>query len=286
MKGIILAGGTGSRLWPITQVISKQLLPLYDKPLIYYPLTTLMRLGIREILIITTPRDSATFKLLLGDGSQFGVSIQFEIQSKPEGLAHAFIIGEHFLQNQSCTLILGDNFFHWDDSRPLKIADISFEGGLIYGYKVSNPNLYGVVEVDSTGKPVSVEEKPTSAKSNIAITGLYTFDAKVSDIAKEMKPSQRGELEITSVIDCYLQNSQLELEILPEGTVWLDTGTPDSLLDAASYVQIIERRTGKKISCPEEVALRCGWIDESDILELLRKYGSNLYSEYLKRLLA
>jgi glucose-1-phosphate thymidylyltransferase len=286
VRGIILAGGSGTRLWPITKVTSKQLLPLYDKPLIYYPISTLMSLGIREILIITTPHDSELFKTLLGDGSQFGISLEYEIQEKPDGLAQAFIIGEKFIAGNSSTLILGDNFFHWDDSKEALYSNQSIEGAKIYGYKVADPTQYGVIEIDEAGKPLSIEEKPTNPKSNIAVTGLYTFDEKVSEIAKNVKPSKRGELEITSVIDAYLQAENLKLEMLPKGTAWLDTGTPELMLNAASYVHIIESRTGQKISCPEEIGLKNGWLTESLIHENLIQYKNNSYAMYIKSLLS
>ena len=286
MRGIILAGGSGTRLWPITKVTSKQLLPLYDKPLIYYPISTLMSLGIREILIITTPQDSELFKTLLDDGSQFGISLEYEIQEKPDGLAQAFIIGEKFIAGNSSTLILGDNFFHWDDSKEALYSNQSIEGAKIYGYKVADPTQYGVIEIDEAGKPLSIEEKPTNPKSNIAVTGLYTFDEKVSEIAKNVKPSKRGELEITSVIDAYLQAENLKLEMLPKGTAWLDTGTPELMLNAASYVHIIESRTGQKISCPEEIGLKNGWLTESLIHENLIQYKNNSYAMYIKSLLS
>jgi glucose-1-phosphate thymidylyltransferase len=286
MRGIILAGGSGTRLWPITKVTSKQLLPLYDKPLIYYPISTLMILGIKEILIITTPHDSELFKSLLGDGSQFGISIEYAIQSKPEGLAQAFIIGEKFIEGHSSTLILGDNFFHWDDSKEALSSERSLEGAKIYGYKVADPSQYGVIEVDSSGKPLSIEEKPSQPKSNIAVTGLYTFDNNVASIAKNVQPSKRGELEITSVIDSYLQTGKLVLEMLPKGTAWLDTGTPELMLNAASYVHIIESRTGQKISCPEEIALKNGWLTGAEIEKSMNKYKNNSYAQYVMSLLA
>ena len=286
MRGIILAGGSGTRLWPITKVTSKQLLPLYDKPLIYYPISTLMSLGIREILIITTPHDSELFKTLLGDGSQFGISLEYEVQEKPDGLAQAFIIGEMFIAGHSSTLILGDNFFHWDDSKETLNSNQSIEGAKIYGYKVADPTQYGVIEIDESGNPISIEEKPTTPKSNIAVTGLYTFDENVSQIAKNVKPSKRGELEITSVIDAYLQTGNLQLEMLPKGTAWLDTGTPELMLNAASYVHIIESRTGQKISCPEEIGLKNGWLSESLIHKNLVQYKNNSYAAYVKSLLS
>lgn len=286
MRGIILAGGSGTRLWPITKVTSKQLLPLYDKPLIYYPISTIMILGIKEILIITTPHDSELFKSLLGDGAQFGISISYAIQSKPEGLAQAFIIGEKFIEGHSCTLILGDNFFHWDDSKEVLYSEQFLEGAKIYGYKVADPTQYGVIELDASGKLLSIEEKPAQPKSNIAVTGLYTFDNNVASIAKNVKPSKRGELEITSVIDSYLQNGNLVLEMLPKGTAWLDTGTPELMLNAASYVHIIESRTGQKISCPEEIALKNGWLTAAEIETSISNYKNNSYAQYVKSLIA
>lgn len=285
MRGIILAGGSGTRLWPITKVTSKQLLSLYDKPLIYYPISTLMILGIKEILIITTPHDSELFKSLLGDGSQFGISIEYAIQNKPEGLAQALIIGEKFIEGHSCTLILGDNFFHWDDSKEALYSEQSLEGAKIYGYKVSDPTQYGVIELDPSGKPISIEEKPAQPKSSIAVTGLYTFDKEVANIAKNVKPSKRGELEITSVIDSYLQSGNLVLEMLPKGTAWLDTGTPELMLNAASYVHIIESRTGQKISCPEEIALNNGWLSAAEIESSMTNYKNNTYAQYVRSLL-
>jgi glucose-1-phosphate thymidylyltransferase len=285
VRGIILAGGSGTRLWPITKVTSKQLLPLYDKPLIYYPISTLMILGIKEILIITTPHDSELFKSLLGDGSQFGIAISYAIQNKPEGLAQAFIIGEKFIEDHSCTLILGDNFFHWDDTKEALYSDQTSVGAKIYGYKVADPTQYGVIELDPTGKPLSIEEKPSKPKSNIAVTGLYTFDKNVAAIAKNVQPSKRGELEITSVIDSYLQSGNLLLEMLPKGTAWLDTGTPELMLNAASYVHIIESRTGQKISCPEEIALKNGWLTGAEIESSMSRYKNNSYAKYVLSLL-
>jgi glucose-1-phosphate thymidylyltransferase len=244
-----------------------------------------MILGIKEILIITTPHDSELFKALLGDGSQFGISIEYAIQSKPEGLAQAFIIGEKFIEGHSCTLILGDNFFHWDDSKEALSSERTLEGAKIYGYKVADPTQYGVIEVDSSGKPLSIEEKPSQPKSNIAVTGLYTFDNNVASIAKNVQPSKRGELEITSVIDSYLQTGNLVLEMLPKGTAWLDTGTPELMLNAASYVHIIESRTGQKISCPEEIALKNGWLTSEDIQTSMNNYKNNSYAQYVRSLL-
>ncbi len=286
MRGIILAGGSGTRLWPITKVTSKQLLPLYDKPLIYYPISTLMILGIKEILIITTPHDSELFKALLGDGSQFGISIEYTMQNRPEGLAQAFIIGEKFIEGHSCTLILGDNFFHWDDSKEALYSEQTLDGAKIYGYKVADPTQYGVIEIDPSGKPLSIEEKPAQPKSNIAVTGLYTFDKNVAGVAKSVQPSKRGELEITSVIDSYLQSGNLVLEMLPKGTAWLDTGTPELMLNASSYVHIIETRTGQKISCPEEIALKNGWLTPVEIEKSMGGYKNNSYAQYVLSLLA
>jgi glucose-1-phosphate thymidylyltransferase len=222
----------------------------------------------------------------LGDGSQFGISISYAIQNKPEGLAQAFIIGEKFIEGHSCTLILGDNFFHWDDSKEALYSDQTLDGAKIYGYKVADPTQYGVIELDPSGKPLSIEEKPSLPKSNIAVTGLYTFDKSVAGIAKNVQPSKRGELEITSVIDSYLQSGNLVLEMLPKGTAWLDTGTPELMLNAASYVHIIESRTGQKISCPEEIALKNGWLTEAEIQSSMSKYKNNSYAQYVMSLLA
>lgn len=283
MKGIILAGGTGSRLWPITKSVSKQLLPVYDKPMIYYPIATLMLAGIREILLITTPHDKEAFESLLGDGSGFGINIQYAVQPKPEGLAQAFIIGEDFLGQDSCMMILGDNIFHGaglgrDISRVLPES-----GAHLFTYEVSNPSDYGVLEIDQKGNPKSITEKPKSFISNLAVTGLYFFDKKVSEFAKQVKASPRGELEITSVINFYLENHDLTYTNLSRGSVWLDTGNPDSLNDAAEYVRIIEKRSGLKIGCLEEIALDNNWLGAEAVKSAALKY-SNSYGKYLDSL--
>jgi glucose-1-phosphate thymidylyltransferase len=285
MKGIILAGGTGSRLSPITKGISKQLLPIYDKPLVHYPLGTLMLAGIREILLITTPDDMLAFQRLLGDGRDLGIEIQYAIQPKPEGLAQAFLIGEEFINGDKVTLVLGDNIFHGAGlgTQLRSMADVS--GAHIFAYKVRDPERYGVVEFNAQGKVISIEEKPPNPKSQYAIPGLYFYDESVVDIAKSIKPSQRGELEITSVNLEYLSRGTLTTTILERGTAWLDTGTFDSFHAAASYVKIVEERQGNKIACLEEIAWRNHWIDDTELRSVAEEYQENPYGKYLQQLL-
>jgi glucose-1-phosphate thymidylyltransferase len=285
MKGIVLAGGTGSRLWPITRVTSKQLLPVYDKPMIYYPLATLMLAGVREILIITTPHDQSAFETLLGDGSQFGIQIEYAIQPKPEGLAQAFIIGEKFLNGDSCLMILGDNIFHGAGLGHQLQETLPNSGAHIFTYTVSDPTQYGVLNLDADGRPTAIEEKPKNPTSNLAVTGLYFFDARVPDVAKQVKPSVRGELEITSVIDWYLKRGEITLTRLSRGAAWLDTGNPESMHEASTYVRVVEQRTGLKIGCLEEIALSNKWINKNSIDQLLSKYGNNEYAKYIQRLI-
>jgi glucose-1-phosphate thymidylyltransferase len=285
MKGIVLAGGTGSRLWPITKGVSKQLLPVYDKPLIHYPLGTLFLAGIKEILIITTPEDRNSFQRLLGDGSDYGVRFEYAIQEKPNGLAEAFIIGEEFISKENVALILGDNIFYGNGlGNQLKQINPS-HGATIFAYKVSDPSRYGVVEFSKEMKVISIEEKPINPKSNYAVPGLYFYDSKVVEIAKTIRPSARGELEITTVNERYLESGKLTTKILDRGTAWLDTGTIQTLHAASSYVQIIEERQGSKISCLEEIAWRNGWISEADLRKLILDYGKNPYGAYLQGLL-
>jgi len=285
MKGIILAGGTGSRLWPTTIAVSKQLIPVYDKPLIYYPLSTLMLAGIKEILIITTPEDRGQFKRLLGDGSAFGIELSYAIQEKPDGLAQAFLIGEDFIKDKNVALILGDNVFHGAGlGRQLKEFD-NPSGAVIFGYEVKDPQKYGVAEVDFLGNVVSIEEKPLSPKSSLAIPGLYFFDKSVTERAKTVKKSKRGELEITSVLDSYLQSKNLSLVKIQRGTSWMDCGTVKSLNDASNYIRAIEDRQNHKVACIEEIALNQGWIAESQLIDRISVLGKNEYSEYLERLI-
>jgi len=285
MKGIILAGGTGSRLWPTTIAVSKQLIPVYDKPLIYYPLSTLMLAGIKEILIITTPEDRGQFKRLLGDGSAFGIELSYATQEKPDGLAQAFLIGEDFIKDKNVALILGDNVFHGAGlGRQLKEFD-NPSGAVIFGYEVKDPQKYGVAEVDFLGNVVSIEEKPLSPKSSLAIPGLYFFDKSVTERAKTVKKSKRGELEITSVLDSYLQSKKLSLVKIQRGTSWMDCGTVKSLNDASNYIRAIEDRQNHKVACIEEIALNQGWIAESQLIDRISVLGKNEYSEYLERLI-
>jgi len=286
MKGIILAGGTGTRLWPVTRIVSKQLLPIYNKPLIYYPLTTLMLAGIKEILVITTPEDSSIFQELLGNGDSFGVEISYLTQDKPRGIAEAFLIGSDFIGADSVALILGDNLFYGSGLKDL-FSDARFsKGANIFVTSVSNPGDYGVINFDDKGLPLTIEEKPKTPKSNFAITGLYFFDSEVTKIAREVKPSSRGELEITDILEKYLAKSALRVSFLSRGMAWLDTGTPNSLHDASSFVRIIEERTGTKIGCPEEVSWRNGWITDEKLLTEAKNYGKNEYGEYLRRLVS
>lgn len=285
MKGVVLAGGTGSRLWPITKGVSKQLVPVYDKPLIHYPLGTLFLAGIKNILIITTHEDQSSFQRLLGDGSQYGAKFEYKVQDKPNGLAEAFIIGEDFIAGDRVALVLGDNIFHGAGLGQKLCALDSSSGATIFAYRVSDPENYGVVEFSEDGKVISIEEKPKKPKSNYAVPGLYFYDSQVCDIAKRIKPSARRELEITSINDIYLSKSKLEVKILDRGTAWLDCGTIQSLHAAASYIQVIEERQGSKVSCLEEIAWRNSWISDQKLLEIANTYEKNPYGGYLRRLL-
>ena len=286
MKGIILAGGTGSRLWPITKGVSKQLLPIYDKPMIHYPLSTLMAAGLREVLIITTPEDSESFTRLLGDGSGYGMSLSYAVQPRPEGLAQAFLIAENFLSGDAAALILGDNLFY-GPRLGRHLADLtSVTGGHVFAYEVANPSEYGVVEFDDDGIARSIEEKPVAPKSNFAVPGLYFYDSTVVDVAKQITPSARGELEITAVNDHYLRREMLSVTVLERGTAWLDTGTFRSLQDAGEFVRVMEDRTGTKLGCLEEVAWRNGWVDDQQLRDLAQPLRKSGYGEYLLTLLA
>ncbi|MDP2409311.1 MAG: glucose-1-phosphate thymidylyltransferase RfbA [Pseudolabrys sp.] len=284
MKGIILAGGSGTRLYPLTLVQSKQLLPVYDKPMIYYPLSTLMLAGIRDILIITTPHDSAAFQRLLGDGASFGVRLSYAVQPEPNGLAEAFIIGRDFVGRDPVALILGDNIYYGHGlPELLTAAQARREGATVFGYMVSDPQRYGVVEIDAAGRALSIEEKPAAPRSNLAVTGLYFYDNAVLDIAAAILPSARGELEITDVNRVYMERGLLHVAIMGRGFAWLDTGTHDSLLEAATFVEILERRQGLKMSCPEEIAYRQGFIDGDGLMRAAERYGKSGYGAYLRR---
>lgn len=285
MKGIILAGGSGTRLYPLTIAVSKQLMPVYDKPMIYYPISTLLLAGIREILIITTPHDSEAFQRLLGDGSQIGCKFEYKVQPSPDGLAQAFILGEEFIGNDSVALVLGDNIFYGTGLPALLESKTQVKGGCVFAYQVSDPERYGVVEFDADQKAISIEEKPLKPKSNYAVPGLYFYDNSVVEYAKSLKPSARGELEITDINKIYLEKGELEVGVMSRGTAWLDTGTFDSLHEASEFVKVLEKRQGFKISCIEEIAYKKGFINEEQLSESAKKYGKSGYVNYLKSLI-
>ena len=285
MRGIILAGGSGTRLWPITKGISKQLMPIYDKPMVYYPLSTLMMAGIREVLVITTPEYNEQFKALLGDGSSLGMEIQYAVQPSPDGLAQAFMIGEEFLDGDSAALVLGDNIFHGTGLGSSLRAHTEVDGGVVFAYQVAEPSAYGVVEFDDQMRAVSIEEKPVEPKSSYAVPGLYFYDNDVVEIAKSIRPSARGELEISSINEHYLDAGRLQVQVLDRGVAWLDTGTFESMMQASEYVKVIEDRQGFKIGCIEEIAWRAGWIDDPQLAELAKPLVKSGYGEYLERLL-
>jgi len=285
-KGIILAGGSGTRLYPVTKAVSKQLLPIYDKPMVYYPLSVLMLAGIREVLIITTPHDQQAFKTLLGDGSQFGMTIEYTVQEHPNGLAEAFILGENFLDGAPVCLILGDNLYYGHGlSATLKDASNGDGGASVFALHVHDPERYGIVEMDDDQNALSIEEKPQNPKSSWAVTGLYFFDERAPEVAKQVKPSERGEIEITEVIDFYLKEGSLKVNTMSRGMAWFDTGTHDSMVDAIEFVRAIENRTGQKIACLEEIAWASGWIDDAKLLEHAETYKKSRYGEYLKNLI-